>query len=135
MTEEPLEGTYAFSEFVGVNTADSLAEKAEEVLRGCASDIDEDPGCLGREMEKREKKFPSAFALQHGGTHYRDFEIQPAEFITRNRLTFNQGNVVKYICRFKQKHGKLDLKKVIHYVQMELEVEYGIKSKVEYSDD
>ena len=36
---------------------------------------------------------------QHGGSHYKNFRIQPAEFINENKLLFAEGNAIKYICR------------------------------------
>ncbi len=40
---------------------------------------------------------------QIGGSHYKFFPIQPYEFISKNGLTFFQGNVVKYVCRYIEK--------------------------------
>tara|TARA_R100001079_G_C4353487_1_gene111982 strand:- start:327 stop:575 length:249 start_codon:yes stop_codon:yes gene_type:complete len=57
---------------------------------------------------------------QIGGSHYKDMAIQPFEFISKNELTFFQGNVIKYVCRYKQKNGIQDLEKVIHYCQLEI---------------
>ena len=45
--------------------------------------------------------------------------IQPYEFISKNELTFFR-NVIKYVCRYKQKNGIQDLEKVIHYCQLEI---------------
>ena len=50
---------------------------------------------------------------QIGGDHYKDMAIQPFEFISKNELTFFQGNVVKYVCRYKRKNGIQDLKQRI----------------------
>jgi len=57
-------------------------------------------------------------AKQVGGTHYKDMRIQPIEFILANELGFCEGNIVKYVCRYKQKNGVQDLKKVIHYAEL-----------------
>ena len=57
---------------------------------------------------------------QIGGSHYKHFHIQPYEFISKNELTFFQGNVVKYVCRYKRKNGIQDLKKIIHYCELEI---------------
>ena len=57
---------------------------------------------------------------QVGGSHYKKFKIQPYEFISKNDLTFFQGNVIKYVCRYKQKNGIQDLEKVIHYCELEI---------------
>jgi|TARA_R100001129_G_scaffold171569_2_gene141810 hypothetical protein len=64
------------------------------------------------------KAFPQT--KQIGGSHYKDMVIQPFEFISKNELTFFQGNVIKYVCRYKQKNGIQDLEKVIHYCQLEI---------------
>ena len=68
---------------------------------------------------------PNALDVQVGGTHYKDCAIQPIEYIHANKLGFAEGNVVKYITRHRQKHGADDVKKVIHYCQLLLELEYG----------
>lgn len=57
---------------------------------------------------------------QVGGNHYTKFEIQPYEFISKNRLTFFQGNVIKYVCRFEKKGGIQDLEKIKHYCDLEI---------------
>lgn len=64
---------------------------------------------------------------QVGGTHYKSMAIQPIEFILANNLPFCEGNIIKYTCRYKQKNGVEDLRKVIHYAEMliaSLEEEY-----------
>jgi len=57
---------------------------------------------------------------QIGGSHYKKFTIQPYEFISKNRLSFFQGCVVKYVCRYLNKAGIQDLEKIIHYCQLEI---------------
>ena len=56
---------------------------------------------------------------QIGGSHYKSFTIQPYEFISKNNLSFFQGNVVKYVCRYLNKNGIEDLDKIIHYCELE----------------
>ena len=55
---------------------------------------------------------------QVAGTHYKSMPIQPVEFILANELGFCEGNIIKYTCRYKQKGGVDDLKKVVHYAQI-----------------
>lgn len=62
-----------------------------------------------------------AFSEQIGGDHYKSLAIQPIEYILRNELGWCEGNIIKYITRWKQKGGKEDVEKVIHYAQMLLE--------------
>ena len=61
---------------------------------------------------------------QVGGSHYRDFVIQPAEFINKNKLLFAEGNAIKYIVRASKKGGKEDLLKAKHYIDMIIERDY-----------
>ena len=61
---------------------------------------------------------------QVGGNHYRDFVIQPAEFINKNRLQFAEGNAITYIVRASKKGGKEDLLKAKHYIDMIIERDY-----------
>ena len=56
---------------------------------------------------------------QIGGSHYKNFVIQPYEFISKNDLSFFQGNVIKYVCRYLNKNGIEDLNKIIHYCELE----------------
>ena len=57
-----------------------------------------------------------------GGYHYMYFDIQPYEFISKNNLSFIQGCVIKYICRFDKKNGVEDLDKIIHYCELQKEL-------------
>tara|TARA_Y100001970_G_scaffold52964_1_gene66994 strand:+ start:198 stop:440 length:243 start_codon:yes stop_codon:yes gene_type:complete len=59
---------------------------------------------------------------QIGGKHYKDFKIQPIEFITKNKLSFIQGNIIKYVCRFGEKNGNEDIDKAIHYCELLKEI-------------
>jgi len=68
---------------------------------------------------------PSALGMQEGGSHYKDLGIQPIEYIIENNLDFIQGNMIKYATRHKDKGGKEDLLKVIHYANLAIELQYG----------
>jgi len=63
-----------------------------------------------------------AIDKQIGGNHYTHFKIQPIEFITKNKLSFIQGCIIKYICRFENKNGVEDLDKIIHYCELQKEL-------------
>jgi hypothetical protein len=54
--------------------------------------------------------------FQWGGDHYRKLPIQVWDFIAANKLDYFQGNVVKYVSRYKDKNGLEDLKKSRHYI-------------------
>jgi hypothetical protein len=72
-------------------------------------------------MKKQKRK---SLTRQVGGNHYRDYVIQPAEFINRNKLLFAEGNAIKYIVRASKKGGKEDLLKAKHYIDMIIERDY-----------
>lgn len=65
----------------------------------------------------------SQFDRQIGGDHYKKMPIQPLEFIAANNLDFFQGNVLKYILRYRDKNGIEDLRKAIHFIEMMIEIE------------
>jgi len=66
----------------------------------------------------------SALNKQEGGNHYK-LVIQPIEYIVRNQLPFIEGCIVKYATRHRSKNGAEDIKKIIHYCELLLELEYG----------
>ena len=68
-----------------------------------------------------------ALREQIGGDHYSKLAIQPVEYINANKLTYLQGNVIKYVTRYKDKNGVEDLQKAKHYVEMLIELEEGKK--------
>ena len=68
---------------------------------------------------------PSALEKQVGGSHYKDFVIQPAEFIIKNKITGAEANVIKYVCRHRLKGGVEDIDKAIHFLELLKELEYG----------
>ena len=61
-----------------------------------------------------------ANAVQVGGDHYRT-EIQPWDFIVANDLGYLEGNIIKYVSRYKKKGGMADLLKAQHYLQKLIE--------------
>ena len=67
-----------------------------------------------------------ALHKQVSETHYMYMEIQPAEFINKNKLLFAEGNAIKYICRHSRKGGIEDIDKAIHYLEMIKERDYKI---------
>lgn len=75
-------------------------------------------------MESLEANNP--LNTQVGGSHYKDCKIQPIEFIHANNLGFMEGCIVKYAARHKQKNGAEDIKKIIHYANLILKLEYEV---------
>lgn len=60
---------------------------------------------------------------QVGGEHYKSQKIQTWDFIAGNDLGYLEGNVVKYVSRWKNKNGVEDLKKARHYLDKLIEIE------------
>ena len=69
-----------------------------------------------KKSKVREKN--NAMTTQVGGNHYSKMKIQPTEYILENEIPFCEGNIIKYISRWRNKNGIEDLKKVIHYAQI-----------------
>jgi len=70
----------------------------------------------------------TALNKQEGGGHYKDCAIQPVEYIYHNGIGYLEGNIIKYATRHRDKNGAEDLKKVIHYAELLLELEYNVES-------
>ena len=65
----------------------------------------------------------SALDRQESGDHYKDKGIQPIVYIHANNLGFCEGNVVKYVTRWREKGGEADLRKAIHYLELLIQLE------------
>ena len=65
----------------------------------------------------------SALDKQVSGNHYKDKGIQPIVYIHANNLGFCEGNVVKYVTRWRDKGGEADLRKAIHYLELLIQLE------------
>lgn len=65
----------------------------------------------------------SALETQVSGNHYKDKAIQPVEYIHANRIGYFEGNVIKYVTRWKDKGGVADLNKAKHYIELLIELE------------
>ncbi len=60
---------------------------------------------------------------QISGDHYKNLKIQSWDYIVSNNLDFLQGNIIKYVTRFREKNGLKDLEKAQHYLEKLIEVE------------
>lgn len=64
-----------------------------------------------------------ALDTQVGGGHYKSKVIQPVEYIHANGIGYFEGNVIKYVTRWRDKNGVQDLEKAIHYLKLLIELE------------
>jgi hypothetical protein len=71
---------------------------------------------IGEQMKANE--------TQVGGTHYKSKAIQPWDYIISNNLGYLEGNIVKYVSRWKEKGGQQDLRKARHYLDKLIEASY-----------
>lgn len=74
-------------------------------------------------MRKRQIEALKANDMQVSGSHYKDKAIQPWDFIVANKLGYLEGNVIKYVSRWRDKGGIDDLRKASHYLEKLIEVE------------
>lgn len=81
------------------------------------------------EQTEQVKQVDNALSVQIGGDHYKNFKIQPIEFIHANNLDFLQGSIIKYVSRFRNKNGRTDLEKARHFIDLLIQLEYGNESK------
>jgi hypothetical protein len=64
-----------------------------------------------------------ALDVQVSGNHYKDLAIQPVEYIHANNIGYFEGNVIKYVSRWRNKNGVKDLEKAKHYIDLLIELE------------
>lgn len=69
------------------------------------------------------EKSPAALEVQVGGDHYKKYKIQPVEYIHGNNIPFIEGNIIKYITRWRDKNGIKDLEKAKHFINILIEME------------
>lgn len=66
---------------------------------------------------------PNSLEVQVGGNHYKELPIQPVQYIFENGIGYFEGNVIKYVTRWRSKGGVADLEKAKHYIDMLIEFE------------
>lgn len=67
--------------------------------------------------------------VQISGDHYKSLPIQPVEYIHANQIPFIEGNVIKYVSRWRSKGGLKDLEKAKHFIDLLIELETRSSSK------
>ena len=67
--------------------------------------------------------FKNANSHQVAGDHYKSKAIQPWDYIASNNLGYFEGNVVKYVSRWRDKGGVADLEKARHYLDKLIELQ------------
>lgn len=94
------------------NKSDALC-----INRGCRNHKDKSNLFYCSEHTIKPTRMFNALDVQVGGQHYK-VGIQPTQFSHANHLSFEAGNVIKYVSRWRNKNGIQDLKKALHYVEL-----------------
>jgi len=76
-----------------------------------------------------------ALGNQVGGSHYTNMKISPLEYIEANNIGFSEGNIIKYISRYKEKNGLEDLYKARQYLDVVIKREKENATKDDQKDN
>ena len=62
------------------------------------------------------------------GNHYKRIGIEPWAIIDANNLDYYEGNVLKYLLRWRVKNGVKDLQKAKHYLEKLISIhDHGVE--------
>lgn len=78
---------------------------------------------IKKDMGQYMKQATNPLDQQVGGNHYKDLKIQPVEYIHANNIGYMEGNVIKYVSRWRAKNGIKDLEKAKHYIELLIQLE------------
>ena len=91
----------------------------KEILESAAQVEDR---LLQAAIKQRDK--PQANERQVGGDHYRTSGVQHWDLAAARHYDYFQGQITKYIDRWKTKGGLVDLQKAAHFLQKYIEVHH-----------
>ncbi len=80
---------------------------------------------LIRERGKIREEEQDALSKQVGGSHYKQYKIQPYEFFIVNQIPHHKAAVIRRILRYDHPTGKglEDLQKIKHEIEMIIQLE------------
>ena len=80
---------------------------------------EENPRATPEELEEC-----NPFDRQVGGSHYKQYTIQPYEFFFHNNIPHHKAAIIRRILRYDHETGQglTDLKKIIHEVELIMEL-------------
>jgi hypothetical protein len=76
----------------------------------------------------------SSLSDQVGGSHYKEFVIQPVEFCFVNKIPYLEATAIKYLCRWRKKNGLEDLLKAKHFIDLLIELEESYGKSTEHAE-
>lgn len=78
-----------------------------------------------QEEELEEQTKPNALDKQVGGSHYKQYKIQPYEFFMANQIPHHKAAIIRRILRYDHPTGKglQDLQKIQHEVELIIQLE------------
>jgi len=85
-------------------------------------------------MEKREEeKIPNVLDKQVGGSHYKQYKIQPYEFFIVNQIPHHKAAIIRRILRYDHPTGKglEDLQKIMHEIEMIIQLENWEETEID----
>lgn len=59
-------------------------------------------------------------------SYYQKGSIEVTDYITSNEMSFIEGNIIKYVTRYKEKSGIQDLRKARWYLDKLIETQMNI---------
>jgi len=65
--------------------------------------------------------------------HYTKWKIQPVQFMIENEIPYAEGNVIKYVMRWRYKGGLEDLHKAKEYINILIEREIACQEVMDSS--
>jgi len=76
-----------------------------------------------KEENKEANKNDASQSIHNTNPQHYQLPIQPIDYIVKNNLDFLEGNIIKYVSRYKQKNGLEDLLKAKKYLELLIEKE------------
>jgi uncharacterized protein (UPF0264 family) len=111
--DEPCTSCVQYSHWVAVDVFKNIDNHGEAMVQRTIPPPQYDP---------KDVAF-NALNVQVAGSHYKKHGIQPVEYIHTNKIGYFEGNVIKYVTRWRDKGGIADLEKAKHYIDLLIELE------------
>lgn len=87
-----------------------------------------------KEENKEANKNDASQSIDNINPQHYQLAIQPIDYIVKNNLDFLEGNVIKYVSRYKQKNGLEDLLKAKKYLELLIERQNEISQNKKATD-